>query len=238
LLIAVSDTEPKPPKPPFVDVESIRDRLVAFYDEAPYKETAQAFVQGSQDVLAALSDVFATGMEMPGIEANAKALGVRLEWYSDALEGADSDDDIVAFVLDPLLDGEYPEELDEAAPDWPEAETVWRLMNQITGAIGNQVAPDMREEAYGALREAYEDAFRLFWTTVATELDRMVEQVPEGFSEQMVDDIREGAAQARALADEPATYVIEPTAPSGTGTLALGVLGIGALLLVASRRRR
>lgn len=225
-------------KPPFVDVEAIRERMVAFYDEAPYKETAQAFVLASQEILDAFTDAFSLGMDFPTIEDRASRLDARLAWYSDALEGSDEDDDVINFVLDPLLDGEYPEELGAVAPKWPDAETLWRLMNQMTAAVGGQIEGDMLAAAYDALREAYEDAFRLFWNAVSVELARIAEQVPEGFSEQMSEDLAVASATAAELTEDATAYITDTPSKSGSGSLALGVLGIGALLLAASRRRR
>jgi hypothetical protein len=222
-----------------VDVESIRDRVVSFYDEAPYAETAQAFIQGTADVLVALQDVFMVDMELGSVQRSATAFAQRLEWYGDALEGAGDDEDVVTFVLDPFLDGEYPEALEAVAPDWPDGETVWRLMNQLTGAIGNQVDEEVQEEVYEALRTAYEDAFRLFWTAVAGELERLLEQVPPGFTESMVDDVAAALDQAKDLAADPTPYITDPPAPMGTpGAIALGVLGIGALMIMSRRRAR
>jgi hypothetical protein len=231
--------------PPFVDVEAIRDQVVELYDVAPYQETAYAILVALTDAGEQLSAVIPDLHEAHyesldeeqrpeepldfGVWKKAEdAFFERISWYSDAAEGASDEGDVVEFVLDPLLDGEYPDEL-------------WRLMNQLTSLVTNQIPEDSLDYAYQSLHVSYTAVLELFWDVLARELTSAADQLPEDYEGETDDSLREAADMIvgfKADTENMITMGVPTSSGNGAGALALGVLGIGALLLIGSRRRR
>jgi hypothetical protein len=223
--------------PPFVDVETIRDQIVEFYDSAPYHETLRAILQVTRATYELLSELWPEGAEGNAIRIKGKEFDERLVWYLEAVDGADEGDEdvLTEVVLDPLFDGEYHDEGGDS-PSWPDIDTLWRLMNQTTALTLAQLPAG--EGGDHDLLSSYRELYSIFWGSIAGSLDIEAESLPEDF-ETMRGDLEAASDSARSMSADSGEDAIAPQrATSGSGALALGVLGIGALMLLSSHRRR
>ena len=225
-------------KIPYIDVDEMHEQVVEFYDAHAHPDTLFAILAVYQDQAELLEEVEEKMFEHRDSEPFDKWRGDlhdfsnRIEWYAEAVEGADDPYDAYDLISPPLFDGEYPEELEEE-PDGPDNHTVWKLANELV-VIGDE--RDLSVASLEEMRDHYRTFVEVFWTSVADELTRQL-----GSDDDVDEEISKAVDQAQRLAKEQPEKVVGlrvKGANEGGASLAPFLLAAGALFLMSKRKGR
>lgn len=223
---------------PFFDADAIGEQIASFYASYSYLETLYAILGGTDWLLQKLPSEL-EGVDAEVAESWKKDLGLfadRFRWYIEASEAGEGPNEVEELVAPPLFDGEYEDDFD-SPPPWPDIETPWRLINRL---VKNDDAGTEFSSA-----------------TTATELQEVVTGFWEEVSKSLMDELAGGEdvdveaekaiddAKAIAVGDHPTDVVsdvsrdaVDADDDEDDGSVAPLLLGIGAILLMASKRRR
>jgi len=229
----------QPEKIPYIDVDEMHEQIVEFYDAHARPETLFAILTVYQDQAEVLEEIEGKMFEYRDSESfekwreNLHSFSDRIEWYVEAVEGADSPMDAYELISAPLFEGEYPEEL-ETTGDGPDNQTVWKLANELA-VIGDP--RDLSEASLEEMQEHYKTFVKVFWKRIAEEVGP--------YSAEMPDDERaesEAAMEAaeKLAREQPDEVVALRTKAAGEGRRSIAplLLAAGAILLMSKRKGR
>jgi len=225
-------------KIPYIDVDEMHEQIVEFYDAYADPDTLFAILAVYKDQAEMLEEVEAKMFEHRDTELFDKwrddlhEFSGRLNWYVEAVEGADDPYDAYDLISPPLFDGEYSEEL-EGVPAWADNQTVWKLANELV-VIGDE--RDLSAASLEEMRDHYQTFVEAFWTSVADELTRQM-----GSDEDIDAEIAKAVEQAQRLASEQPEKVVGMRTRGdneGGHSIAPFLLAAGALFLMSKRKGR
>lgn len=225
-------------KIPYIDVEEMHERIVEFYGDHAHPETLFAILNVYQEHAELLEEIEEKMFEHRDSELfekwreNVANFSERIEWYTEAVEGADDPHEASPVIAGPLFEGEYPEELETNA-DGPDNQTIWKLANELA-LIGDP--RDLSEASLEEIREHYQTFVEIFWNSVADELARQEEGEEEEDAE-----IQKAIEEAQGLATEQPEKVVgirTKGANEGRRSIAPLLLAAGAILLMSKRKGR
>jgi len=226
-------------KIPYIDVDEMHEQIVEFYDAHARPETLFAILNVYQEHAELLAEIEEKMFEHRDSEAfekwrkNLHSFSDRIQWYAEAVDGADSPMDAYELISPPLFDGEYPEGL-ETTGDGPDNQAVWKLANELS-VIGDP--RDLSEASLEEMREHYKTFVEVFWKSIAEEVGP--------YSSEMPDDERADAEAAMEAADklareQPEEVVVLRTKGAGEGRRSIAplLLAAGAIFMMSKRKGR
>ena len=225
-------------KIPYIDVDEMHERVVEFYGEHDQPDTLFAILGVYQEQAEILEEIEEKMFEYRDSELFEKwrqelhEFAARIEWYAEAVEGADDPHEASPLISEPLFDGVYPEEL-ETRPEGPDGHTVWKLANELV-LIGDQ--RDLSEASLEEMKGHYESFVEVFWNSIGDELARQIEAMEDADEE-----MQKAVDEAYLLAKEHPEKVVglrNKRANEGRRSMAPLLLAAGAILLMAKRKGR
>jgi len=220
---------------PAFDVSLISEQVEAFYGSYSYLETIYAILGAVEKLINRLPD------EIEGVSEEEAAAWVRdldafwdrFRWYVEASEAGEDADEVEELVTPGLFEGEYDKMELEDGPSWPDIQTPWRLFNRLARS-GSESAVSTATDA------AFEEVLEGFWNDVASNLaDELAGRDEANVeAEKAIDEAKKNST------DFPPDVVsmADPSSPPDDDdderrSIAPLLLGIGAILLMTSKRR-
>jgi len=233
---------------PHVDIDGTRDAIIEIYDHAPYEDTLGYILAAAVKLCSSIEscreqwrkcDRWAAELSEAWDEAYAEFKG-RLDEYIAAFQGAEDVGDLQAYILDPMFDGAYPTDMDlENVPTWPDIETPWRLMNDLVTIVFNAHRKIKRPQvAFNNMFVYFQASFVEFFESVSKDFEgQEMMMLRGGAAENAFDRARNRADQAIQDIND---YISKKTqqAKYAAAGIALGVLGVGAIVFLAASRRK
>lgn len=225
-------------KIPYIDVEDMHERVVEFYTDHGHPETLFAILGVYQEHAELLEEIEEKMFEHRDSDLfkkwreNLGHFSDRIEWYAEAVEGADDPYEASPLIAAPMFEGQYPEELDTTG-DGPDNQTIWKLANELA-VIGDP--RDLSEASLEEMKDHYETFVEVFWNSVGDELTRQIEG-----EEDVDEDIQKAIDEAQELAKEQPEKVVgirTKGANEGRRSIAPLLLAAGAILLMSKRKGR
>lgn len=225
---------------PYFDADAIGEQVASFYVSYSYLETLYAILGATNWLLQKLPSEL-EGVDDEVAEAYKKDLGLfsdRYRWYVEAAEAGEGPNEVEELVAPPFFDAEYEAGEFEGPPAWPDVETPWRLINRLIkagGAEGVFSGASTVDQLQEVVREYWEEVAKGLTDELAGGEDVDVE------AERAIDE-----AKSVADGDHPSDVVSDVSRDAagadddgdGDDSLAPLLLGIGAILLMASKHRR
>lgn len=220
---------------PYIDVDEMHERLVLFYEANAHPDTLFAILAVMQEQSELLEEVEQKMFEhrderFDEWRADLHGFSDRIEWYAEAVEGADDPYDAYDVIAPPLFEGEYPDDL-ESPPSWPDNQSIWKLANHLV-VIGDE--RDLTEASLEEMQEHYRTFVEVFWTRIGEELERQVA------GEDIDAHIQKAIEEAQGLAeDHPEEVVGLRSRTEGEGrSIAPLLLAAGAIWMLTQRKGR
>jgi hypothetical protein len=217
---------------PYIDVDEMHEALVGFYNDHAHPETLFAILGAMSEQADFLEEIEQNMFEHRGARFDEwreelNDFSNRIEWYAEAVEGADDPYDANEVIAPPLFEGKYPEEIE--GPKNPDNQTIWKLANKLV-VIGDQ--RDLSEASLEEMQEHYRTFVEMFWNGLADELTRQVE------GEDVDAEIEKSIDRAKELAAEQPEEVVGLRARSEGRSMAPFLLAAGAIWLMSKRKGR
>ncbi len=226
---------------PHVDVERASGDLRKLYEMAPYPETILSIVAGLEAYMKKVIwarekiEIYEPQLskELEAWNLAFLDFALRIPEYKAAADGAADAEDLQKYAYDPLFKGIYPEDMTlEGAPEWPDIETPWRLMNDLSVMAGEVVPQEVHDE----VKEDYDEVIVTFLTTTAKDLGEWAKdpELPKGVR----DIYDEASGYVGGLTDDVEKYVEKKTKEKVTAAVKKGLLiaGVGVVALLAISR--
>lgn len=225
-------------KIPYIDVDEMHEHLVAFYEAHAQPETLFSILAVMQAQTELLEEVEQKMFEhrderFDVWREDLHGFSERIEWYSEAIEGADDPLDAYDVIAPPLFEGVYPKDV-ETPPDGPDNQTIWKLANQLV-VIGDD--RDLSADALEEMQEHYRTFVEVFWNSIAEEISmRITADSPDDVVEEgeaAIEDARKNALE------QPEEVVGLRSRAAGEGrSIAPLLLAAGAIWLMSKRKGR
>ena len=220
---------------PTFDVSLISEQVETFYGSYSYLETIYAILGAVEKLINKLPD------EIEGVSEEEAAAWVsdldtfwdRFRWYVEASEAGEDADEVEALVTPGLFDGEYDKMELENGPSWPDIQTPWRLFNRLVRS-GSESGAAISTGA------AFEEILEGFWNDVASNL---ADELAGGEETNVEAEKAIGEAKKNSTDFPPdVVSMADPSSPHDDDgddgrSIAPLLLGIGAILLIANKRR-
>lgn len=225
-------------KIPYIDVDEMHERIVAFYGDHDHPDTLFAILAVYEEQAELLQEIEEKMFEHRESELfekwreNLHNFSERIEWYAEAVEGADDPHEASPLISAPLFDGQYPGDI-ETTGGGPDNQTVWKLANDLA-VIGDP--RDLSEASLEEMREHYQTFVEIFWSSVGDELGRQI-----GDDGDIDAEIQKAVDEAQELAKEQPEKVVAVRtkgANEGRRSIAPLLLAAGAIFMMAKRKGR
>ena len=228
-----------------ITVGKFADRVTEIYDHAPHEVVLESLIgmmgiqaKAALEIRQGLLEESETHAVAPALEAwddTANAFLLRLDEYNAAFEGADTPEDLRNYVLDPILDGEYPEDMEvKDAPAWRDLETPSRLLNDLS-----QIMSIARPKSKPAQQDLAEDFKKVLMDSFAHLDASMTEPLMGAVDEEeqsTLDWAKQKAQEAYEAVDEYVQLKKIHEAAKRHAPIIFGALGAAAIILLANRR--
>lgn len=178
---------------PKIDIEKTRGAVTKIVAMSPTKKTVEILLE-SVDLM--MDDMVEARESLEGADPivdeallewdrSFTAFGEREAWYMDALLATDDPEEIKIKIGNPLLRGKYPPDVPRP-PDWPDIETPWRLMNEITMAA---VLAKKSQSFLDDLERSWKDNFARYWKANSIRLSMHARRLESGETAEGAEDV-------------------------------------------------
>ena len=228
-----------------IKVRKFADQVTDIYDHAPHEMVLESVIAmlEAQDLQA--QQIRANMFEEDEVDLMASALEAwdeergafraRLDEYIAAFEGAEDSEDLQAYVLDPLFDAEYHEDMEiDAPPSWSDIETPARLLNDLSQMMG--VARPKDKGAQEQLADDFKQIVKASFERLDAALTEPLLGATDEEEQSTLDWAKEKAQEAIDTLDEYVKLKKIHEAAKRHAPIIFGALGAAAIILLANRR--
>lgn len=228
-----------------IAVTKLADSITEIYDHAPNEIVLDSVIESlieqdgqAQHIRQNMLEEDEADIVAPALEAwdeERGAFRARLDEYVAAFEGAESADDVQAYVLDPIFDAEYAKDMNiDSPPGWRDLETPTRLLNDLAQIMS--VARPKDKKVQNELAEDFKSTIRNSFEKIEAALTEPMMGGGQEGDQSTLDWAKEKAQEAISSIDD---YIklkkIHDTAKRNA-PLIFGALGAAAIILLANRR--
>jgi hypothetical protein len=229
-----------------IAVQRAAHSITEIYDAAPH----EIVLEGLLDCLGAQADqigqIRKNAFDDESSELMQKALEIwdedygaylnRLDEYRAAFDGGESSEDIQAYVLDPLLDGEFSSDMNIEPPPWgADLQSGFRLCNDLAQMIA--IARPKDTEIQSRLAEDFKRVVDGLFKSLEDALtEPLLGASSDPQEESTIDWAKRKAQEARdAISDYVKLKKIQESAKKYAPVI-MGSLGLAAIVLLARRQ--
>ena len=221
---------------PTFDVSLISEQVETFYGSYSYLETIYAILGAVEKLTNVLPDELedVSKEDAAAWAADLDTFWDRFRWYAEASEAGEDADEVEGLVTPGLFEGEYDKmELeDDDGPAWPDIQTPWRLFNRWARS-GSESAATFTDADF-------EEILEVFWNDVASNLTDELAGGEESSveAEKAIDEAKKNSTDFPPDVVSMADLDARPDDDDDEGgSIAPLLLGIGAILIMANKRR-
>jgi hypothetical protein len=237
---------------PQIEIQEVRSAIAETVSIIPNKKTFDIILKSidlmMDDIVQAREEIVSEKVKNELIvwDHIFEKFGEREAYYATQF-------DIENNIYKPLLLGEYPENLEELeAPDYPDVETPWRLINDLSLIAAKA---GKKTKYFEELKNRWMNNFISFWKSSAINFKKQAHEIvlpgspPEEEEEEPEEEASlydKAAAKAEEFMNSASDFFTGKTLEAakkkakdiGTGLMVGLVLGVLVTALIISRKRR